>query len=166
MKSLSIIRHAKSSWSSQVATDLERPLNKRGRRDGPIMAKRFAARHESLDLLVSSPAARAFSTALYFADALGLGDDEVLVEEGLYHAGTRDVLRFIGMLDDSINRAALVAHNPTLTDLVNTLSDLQLTNLPTCGVVDLIFESESWREAASSMARDAFFDYPKRPRAE
>ena len=103
MKTLYINRHAKSSWNEDGISDFDRPLNKRGMRDAPFMAKVFAEKSNGVDLILSSPANRAITTANFFSEALGFAPSEVKTDEGIYLASTQDLLRIIAGNGDSID---------------------------------------------------------------
>ena len=162
MKLLTLIRHAKSSWRDSDLPDFERPPNKRGRRDAPLMAKRLAASGQLPELLISSPAERAATTAGVMAAALGWEKEHIVWERSLYLASTGQLLDAVLGLDDGIGHAALVGHNPGITNLADVLADARIDNVPTCGVVRLRLAIESWREARYGCGTVIDFDYPKR----
>ena len=95
MKTLYIVRHAKSSWDLAGITDFDRPLNERGKRDAPRMAKRLKEKRVNPDLMLSSPAKRALSTCKRFAEGLGYAKDKIKTERGLYHADEDEIAAFI-----------------------------------------------------------------------
>jgi phosphohistidine phosphatase len=162
MKTLTLVRHAKSSWKDRGLPDHERPLNKRGRRDAPIMGERLAERAVEVDLLISSSATRALATAEALAAALDYGWDEIVVEERLYAADAEEVLEVIEEQEDWVDRLMVVGHNPELTVLANQLSALDIENVPTCGVLELEYDVERWGEIADREPVAALFDYPKK----
>lgn len=162
MKVLFLVRHAKSSWKNASLPDHNRPLNERGRGDAPRMGKRLADRHARPDLIVSSSAVRAVTTARMLADQLGHEPAHVVVDPNLYGADALGLLAAIKGFDDQHNRIMLVGHNPAVTDLVNQLTDTAIDNVPTCGIVILSFAMDSWTTARKGAARLLDFDYPKR----
>lgn len=162
MKILTLIRHAKSSWKDESLLDLDRPLNKRGRRDAPIMGQRLAERESYADLMISSPAARALATAEAIAEAIEYPEAEIVADERLYGADAFEWLEVIQGLDDGWDRVMCVGHNPGLTDLVDDLSPGQIGNVPTCGVVELKFDTDSWALVGRVEPAEVYFDYPKR----
>lgn len=162
MKTLVIVRHGKSSWEDPLLSDHERPLAKRGLRDAPVMGARLAEWGPPVDRVISSSAVRALVTAELVTEEMGLPWDEIQVEEDLYHATEFEMLELIQEQEDYLDGLMLFGHNPGMTYLVNDLSDLDLDNLPTCGVVILQFEVESWTEVGDVLAFNAEFDYPKR----
>lgn len=160
MKKLLLVRHAKSSWKDPSLPDAERPLNRRGERDAREMGKRLAQRSVRLDLIISSPAKRAIATAKRMAKELD-SDKRIVEEEKLYDAGARQILAVIRSVDDEHDAIMLVAHNPGVTDLVNQISGERLDNIPTCGIVELTYAVEAWKEIALAKPVDFSFDYPK-----
>jgi phosphohistidine phosphatase len=162
MKTLTIVRHAKSSWKDLSLSDHDRPLNKRGKRDAPVMGARLADWGPPVDRIISSSAVRALATAEMVIQEMGLPWDEVQIDDGLYHASEDTMLELIQEQDDYIDGLMLFGHNPGMTYLVNDLCDLNLDNLPTCGVVVMQFPVDSWTEVGEVLATTAEFDYPKR----
>jgi phosphohistidine phosphatase len=163
MKTLTLIRHAKSSWKNAYLLDIDRPLNKRGKRDAPIMGQRLADRGVSPELIVSSPATRAMVTAETIALEIDYPIEDIVVDERIYMADVRNWLAVIRSLDDTLVHVMLFGHNPGLTDLVNTLSPSQtINNVPTCGVVELDFETDTWASVGDVKPTRMDFDYPKK----
>ena len=122
MKRLTIIRHAKSSWKDTSLPNVLRPLNKRGKRDAPVMDERLARREIEPDAFICSPAARALATAEIIAQAISYPFDEIAVDDRLYGAGLFDLLEIVQGLDDSVDCALLLGHNPGLSELVDYFS--------------------------------------------
>ena len=156
-----IVRHAKSSWKDSGLDDRERPLNKRGERDAPEMGARLARRKDRPDLIVSSPAVRALTTARIIAKTLGYARNEIVVEERLYGASAADLLDVIRNTDDSVAMLVLFGHNPGLTELANHLGPRLIPNLPTCGVLYIEFEADTWSVVGYARGNEVLFDYPK-----
>jgi phosphohistidine phosphatase len=117
-----------------------------------------------VDRVISSSAVRALSTAELVTREMGLPWDEIQIEDALYHATEEDMIDLIQEQDDYIDGVMLFGHNPGMTYLVNDFSDLDLDNLPTCGVVVLQFEIENWNEIGEVGAVSAKFDKPKNHR--
>jgi phosphohistidine phosphatase len=161
MKTLLIIRHAKSSWDDADMKDFDRPLNDRGRRDAPAMARRLIKDGVSIDRFVSSPAKRARQTAEFFADAYDKKHRDIQFIPDLYHA-TLDIFRtVVTSLDDGDGSVALFSHNPGITAFANILSTVRLDNMPTCAVFAVKAGTDHWRDFFSSSPQFWFFDYPK-----
>lgn len=161
MKTLVLVRHAKSSWKDDSLADRDRPLNKRGKRDAPGMARRLADLVGGPDLIVSSPARRALTTARVVAEAVGYPVDAIRVDERIYQATPADILEVIRGLEDGIDRVFLFGHNPGLTELVNELSEPAVDNVPTCGVVDLRLVAGRWADISPTNVRREAFLTPK-----
>jgi phosphohistidine phosphatase len=162
MKTLYIVRHAKSSWDYPELTDFERPLNKRGRRDAPFMGALLADRGDAPELLVASPATRAAATARAFAEAFGRDFDEVVALPALYEADVDSYLEIVRGVDDSYGSAMFFGHNPETTELAELLTGETIDNVPTAGVVGVEANVETWKDVAPDNCRMKFFDYPKK----
>lgn len=161
MKELIIVRHAKSSWKDTSLDDRERPLNKRGERDAPEMGARLALRKHRPDLIVSSPAVRALTTARIIARKLGYPRREIAVLDHLYGAGIVELLDVIRNTDDSVETLMLFGHNPGLTELANHLGPRPIPNLPTCCVLHLGFDTDTWSTVGYARGDEVLFDFPK-----
>src|ERR1700722_13745209 len=111
MKSLLIIRHAKSSWDQSILNDFERPLNERGKRDAPEMAKRLVSKNINIDLFIASPAKRAKKTAELFIREFSRNENEILLIPGLYHAPVQTFVEVISGVEDSYSSIAVFSHN-------------------------------------------------------
>lgn len=161
MKTLILVRHAKSSWKDASLADRDRPLNKRGKRDAPEMGRRLAARGGAPDLIVSSPATRALATARIIAAAVGYPADRIREDERLYLANPAELLEAIRDLEDGYERVFVLGHNPGLTELVNGLSEPAVDNVPTCGVVELRLMVDRWADLSRDTVQRASIDTPK-----
>ena len=161
-KILLVIRHAKSSWELGSLTDFERPLNERGKKDAPIMAKRLIDRNIPIDVFVSSPAKRAKKTAELFCETYGKSEDSIVFVSMLYHATPESFYEVVENLDDTMNVVAVFSHNPGITEFVNSLAAGQSTdNVPTCGIFAVQIQLKKWAEFRKSKKEFLFFDYPK-----
>jgi phosphohistidine phosphatase len=161
MKTLLIVRHAKSSWKDAALSDHQRPLNKRGRKAAPEMGRRLKARGVRLDVIVSSDARRAMDTATALADRLGVAASRIRSVSELYHASAAQILEMVGQFDDRWASVMLVGHNPVLTELANRFYPEHIPNLPTAGVVELRFDTSSWRRIQRANLHGSSFDFPK-----
>ncbi|HMX40664.1 MAG TPA: histidine phosphatase family protein [Saprospiraceae bacterium] len=159
MRNLYLIRHAKSSWDTPGLRDFNRPLNERGLHDAPRMAKLLAKEGVQPDLIISSPAKRALTTALFFAEAFGMPEEQVAREQDIYEASVRDLLRVISALPDAAHTVLLFGHNNTLTDVANLFTEDFIENVPTCGIVRIESGAPTWREfyEGNSEVRTCFF---------
>ncbi|MEJ1238481.1 histidine phosphatase family protein [Chryseolinea sp. T2] len=163
MKTLYVIRHAKSSWDVKTLDDIERPLNERGKRDAPRMAKRLKEKDIHPDLLITSSAKRATSTAKRIAKVLKYPKTDIKIMDKLYHADEDIMLDVLNKLKDKHNVVFMFGHNPGLTDFVNSImsEELDIDNVPTCGVVAFQFQAEHWNQVTWGTGKMMFFDYPK-----
>jgi phosphohistidine phosphatase len=162
MKRLTLVRHAKSDWSLAGQNDWDRPLNRRGQRDAPEMARRLRSRRLKPDLILSSPAVRALATATVMARELKVPAANVLQDERLYLASPADLLAVVRELGGDARHLMVFGHNPGMTECANQLSaGDQIDNLPTCGVFTAQFDVATWGDLGWHGGQDAEFDYPK-----
>ena len=161
MKTLFLIRHAKSSWGDTALPDEDRPLNDRGRRDAPKMGERLAKRDVKPDLILSSPAMRALETAEIIAKKLDYRRKDIVVDGRLYAVGADELLDVIHKLGDKLERVMLFGHNPGLTELAHRLSS-KIAHMPTCAVAEFTFDAKSWSKIGKVKLAKVAFDYPKR----
>jgi len=161
MKSILFIRHAKSSWDSPTQKDFERPLNERGNKDAPMMAKRLMDKKVAIDVFISSPAVRALSTATYFHQAYKAKKDQLITIPVLYHASGDVFYDVIKQIDNKHNTVALFSHNPGITVMVNSLGVAKVDNMPTCSVFGVHADIENWQEFEAAVKQFWMFDYPK-----
>ena len=162
MKNLYLTRHAKSSWGNPGLADIDRPLNHRGKKAAPLMGKLIMDRGENPELLISSPANRAFSTAKEFAKEMGCAETNIIVNRAIYGAGAQQLLNLVQDVDDLYNSIMLFGHNPTFTSFCNMLSGENILNIVTCGVVRIDFEFSSWKNIDFNSGRMIYFEYPKK----
>lgn len=162
MKTLVVVRHAKSDWSDPNITDIERPLNKRGKRDAPFMAELMKQQNLVPDLILTSPAERALQTVKYFADVFSIDKSKIIIREEIYNLGSVAIRKLLSQIDDTHNVVYLFGHNPDLTSLVNQLLDVFIENIPTTGIVCIDFDFDSWKEILNKKGNLRFFEYPKK----
>src|SRR5690606_14647211 len=147
------LRHAKSSWKDRTLRDRDRPLSERGERDAPKMGERLLARKARPSLIITSPATRALTTARIVARALGYPQEFLQIEPALYLAEPETILEVVRGQDDGFTDILLVGHNPGLTDLANQLlPQLELSSMPTAGVLALAFAVDRWQDIANAEA--------------
>ena len=162
MKTLFLLRHAKSSWDQSELRDFERPLAERGLRDIKNMGERFVRSGRSVDCIISSPAVRAKATALLFAREIGYPEDDISANPELYFAGAPMFMKAASLIDEEFQSAMLVGHNPAITEFVNDMSNAGIDNIPTSGLVELRLPIEEWSAVKYGAAELIDFDYPKR----
>lgn len=161
MKTLFLVRHAKSSRDDPSLPDRERPLNDRGRHDAPRAGKRLADRNVNPDLIVSSPALRALATAQMIADEIGYKCKHIVVDHRLYGSNAADLLAFVRALDKKLDRVMLFGHNPELTHLAHRLSS-KIIDMPTCAVAEFRYDTKAWRDVGEMMPSRVTLDTPKK----
>lgn len=161
MKSVLVIRHAKSSWADPDQDDFDRPLNDRGKRDAPQMAKRLVEKGILVDAFISSPARRARKTAAFFAAAYQVEKDQLILVDGLYHAGPADFFQAIVHAPAAATTIAVFSHNPGITEFVNLLTDTRIDDMPTSAVFGVKAPIRQWSEFTEATKEFWFFDYPR-----
>lgn len=144
MKTLIIVRHAKSSWEYNVI-DHERPLNPRGQNDAQILSKHLKSKSLNIDLVLSSDAVRARTTAGIFMENLNIGQEIFRLNHYLYDFSGENFTQVIKQCDDSINHLMVFGHNQAITFFVNTYGNKYIDNVPTCGVTIIEFEIDFWK---------------------
>jgi phosphohistidine phosphatase len=144
MKTILILRHAKSSWKFLDRPDHDRPLNKRGKHDAPIMGRLLKQKHLVPDLIISSTATRAWDTASIVAKTSGYKGKKYKFES-LYAAGPEAYLRVLSNLSDKNDRVLIVGHNPGIEQLIEKLTD-DYHIMPTCTLAHMEFDIEQWSE--------------------
>lgn len=160
MKSVLLIRHAKSSWDTDV-DDFDRPLNHRGQMDAPAMVERLIKKQVGIDFFVSSPAKRALATAAFFAEAYGKKTEDIFTISSLYEPTLQAFYSAIADFDNNFNVAAIFSHNAAITDFANQLTSFRIDDMPTCAVFAVRADINSWKEFTSAPKEFWFFDYPK-----
>lgn len=144
MKTLVLVRHAKSSWKHTDLRDLDRPLNKRGKHDAPLMAAVFAEREIPVDLIICSPAKRTRKTAKRFCKQLEYAWTDVVIDKRIYEAPAAAILEVIRGIDDAVAAAMVFGHNPGFTEVANQFSPDPVHNVPTTGIVTMSFDTMHW----------------------
>jgi len=160
-KTLLLIRHAKSDWADLMLPDFKRPLNQRGEKNAPAMAKRLVNKELFPQQLVSSPALRAITTARYFATELNIDPADIIQEPEIYDALTNSLLEIVNNLSESSDFTALFGHNPSLTSLVNYFCGDVVFNMPTCGMALIKFPFDQWQLLSHGTGELIFLDSPK-----
>ena len=162
MKTLYLIRHAKSSWKNDLLDDFDRSLNQRGKHDAPMMGKRLKKLGLQPDVIVCSPAKRAQKTAAKIADELNYPTEQIQLVPEIYEAELIDLLQVIEQLSDSAATVFLVGHNPGISGFAAYLTGDYAGNLPTCSVFAIDFQIDSWQEVSQGLGTCRFWDYPKK----
>ena len=160
MKKLYLIRHAKSSWKDPNLDDFDRPLSKRGESNAPFMGKVLKDKKAKPDIILSSPALRAKTTAEIIAKGVNYAK-EILFVEKIYEADENALHSIVAQLSDKNDVAFLFGHNPGLNELAKKCVGFE-ENIPTCGVLELAFDCDSWSQADAAHVKLVSFDYPKK----
>lgn len=161
MKTLSLIRHASSGWDEMSLSDRARPVDPRGERDLAQMARICSKLQDRPDLIVSSPAVRALTTARAIAEGFGRRVDSIRIDDRVYAGSARALLDIVGRLDDSLDHVAIVGHNPELLELGQHLAT-GISNLPTCSMATLVFDCHSWSVVPRLKATSVTAEAPRR----
>lgn len=161
MKTLTIVRHAKSDWANENVEDILRPLNERGYSDAKIMATQIQKKIQTPDYWLTSPAIRAYSTALIFAHTFKVEVEKMIINKKIYAVSVKGLRQIISSIPDNANNAILFGHNPELTNFFNEISDSFADNIPTCGVLHLTSDVKKWKDFLSEPLKNDFYLYPK-----
>ena len=163
MKTLLLVRHAKSSWGDQSLPDHERPLNHRGRRDAPRAGARLREQGGAPDVIITSTAVRARSTAGILAEALGLESGRIVEDGRLYGATPDGLLELVRALDDELGAVMVVGHNPEIGEFASRFSD-EIDDMPTCAVAEFRFDVAGWAEVGTVAPVEVRYDAPAHDR--
>ena len=161
MKQLLLIRHAKSSWDHPELADMDRPLNKRGKRDAPFMGRRLMKKGLVPDLILSSPAKRACKTAKRIASALEFSKKNIRTVPVIYWGPVEEILEEIHTLPDNVGTVYLVGHNPDISELIGYFLGKSFLSVPTSGMAMLEFKSQTWGDLRWGSGALLYYEYPK-----
>jgi phosphohistidine phosphatase len=162
MKTLIMVRHAKSSWANFGEPDFDRSLNERGKADAPEMAKRLKKHSIKVGSFISSPAKRARMTCKAFCEVFSYEKDDIIYIDKLYHAAAPTFFEVIKEMPTDEDVVAIFSHNPGITDFVNQLcKDVFIDNMPTCAVFAVQADVDSWNDFEKAERKFLFLDYPK-----
>lgn len=162
MKTIYLVRHAKSDWGNASTGDFDRTLNERGMKNAPVMAARLKKKGILPELIISSPATRALTTAELFCETLGYPEEKIQKRVEIYRGGVLHLLKIVQQIPDTCESAMLFGHNPTLTEFSNLLTGSYTDNLVTCGVVSIDLDIDSWKDANPDGGKLAWYDFPKK----
>lgn len=156
MKTLYLVRHAKSSWKHDVE-DHMRPLKEKGECDAQLVSKKVSAEIEPPQKIFSSDAKRALSTAHFFKHAWNIDKDQFETDHALYDFSGQNVMRVIKSFDESFDRIMIVGHNHAFTSIANMLGNKHIDNIPTCGFVLMEFDEEKWDDITTGRTVKTIF---------
>lgn len=160
-KRLFLIRHSKANEGLPGSSDFTRTLKESGKADSQMMAERLMEKGLVPKHIISSPAARALSTAKVFSEVWGLAAAEITTEIFIYEADIQSLLSICNKLDNKINSVAIFGHNPGITEFANYLTDEGIVNMPTSSVVVIDFPDNNWKSLNYQTGGVLLFDYPK-----
>ncbi|MBS1634994.1 MAG: histidine phosphatase family protein [Bacteroidetes bacterium] len=162
MKTLTLVRHAKSDWGHAGLLDIDRPLSQRGYDDAYAMSAWFKEHFPIPELMVTSTAIRNLSTSFIFARQLGYDETRVSPVPAIYECRDKVLLDIIAGFDNAYKDIMLFAHNATITNVCNELSsDLFFEDLPTCAVVRLDFDIKNWQQTQTTKGKTVAHRFPK-----
>ena len=162
MKTLVLLRHAHAGWERGGLPDIDRPLDDAGRREAPMIGERLAKRKLIPDQIICSPAERCLHTAKIIAPFLQLPASRIEVAEELYNADPEVLLSIAQLCDNNVSTLMLVGHNPGITQFANSLTDVPIENLPTCGAFIAKFDEKAWHQVEPHTGDYVAFEYPKK----
>jgi phosphohistidine phosphatase len=162
LKKIILVRHAKSSWDSGVSSDIDRPLNRRGKRDAPFMAEKLKEIVSEIDGSVKSPSQRTTDTSKLFLKVFEIDPSCDLTEQNLYHGSMYDILDAIHSLPKEWECSILFGHNPGMTYIVDYFGGSEIYNMPTCGIVIVESTAEDWAYINSDNSKINSFENPKK----
>ena len=162
MRELFLVRHAKSDWGTEALKDIDRHLNERGYSDAYFMSKWFLKNKKTPELILSSTATRALSTAMIFARTLEFNMNKFVMNEKLYESSVANFTGILQKQDASVKSIMVFCHNPCITEFCNKMcEDLFIDNVSTCGIVNLNFEVNNWKDISNVKATRGFFQFTK-----
>ena len=162
MKTLYLVRHAKSDQGIEGIEDIDRPLNTRGYRDAQSMSIAMNKNKLLPDLIITSSAIRAFSTALIFCRNFNLNPDNIIIKTDLYNSSVKNYLQVITKADDRLASLMLFGHNPVISDLANRLTSAITENMPPCSIVAIKSKCKHWDNFDESESELMFYNFPKK----
>ena len=159
MKKLILVRHSKSSWKDLSLIDFHRPLNNRGKSDGPIMSRYLSSKINKIDFLHSSSSVRTFETSKFFISKIEFKN--IKYDDNLYHCSAQSIIHLIKNYPEHHNTVMIIAHNPGLTNLINMITNINLDNLPTTGIANIDFDCDSWNNISIENSNLVDLKFPK-----
>ena len=161
MKTLYIIRHAKSSWKNPDIPDPERPLLEKGKKRTKKIIDFLLARQIRTQYMITSPAVRAYETAVFIASAVNYPLEKIQLSPKLYYGDNMKIFETIARVNNDYDSLMLVGHNPSLTNFINEFIEPKIDYLPTSGIVCFDFDTTSWTRIGTADKRLKFIIYPK-----
>lgn len=161
MKTLYLMRHAKSSWDNVALNDIERPIIEKGIKRTQKMIKWMHVKGLHADCIISSPAVRAFDTAKLIAEALNYPSEKIVLEKAIYYGTTENLFDVIYAISDHLKEVFLFGHNPNITQFANYFLENKIDYLPTSGLVGIEFDTDKWSSIPACKWKERYVTYPK-----
>ncbi|MEI6865862.1 histidine phosphatase family protein [Flavicella sp.] len=160
MKTVYIVRHAKSSWEYSGINDIDRPLKKRGIKDSYLVAKALVQKIDKPDVFITSSATRALSTGVIFSNIFGYPLSNLQIKKSLYSFSDGYLVKTIKALDNEFDSAIIFSHDHGINDFVNKYGDVFIPHVPTCGVIAIQFDINHWKSIKKG--KTIFQESPKK----
>jgi phosphohistidine phosphatase len=161
MKTLYIVRHAKSSWDFPELPDIERPIIEKGIYNTKKITKELTEKNITVDMMICSHAKRACETARLVATGLNYPVEKIEVNQHIYQVDRDEIFNIIFSQNDALESLMIVGHNPTFTQFANLFLTEKIDLLPTSGVISFQFETEKWIEVIKAKCKTNFILFPK-----
>ena len=161
MKTIYLIRHAKSSWANHQLSDKERPLNQRGISDTQKIGKKLNELGFHPDKIISSSSVRTTETIKLLCQHIPYSFQDVAFTSTLYHPTNKDFISVIENVDDATNSIALVSHNYGISEFADYLTQDFVSAMPTCAVIAIDLEIDAWKEIIRGIGSTHWYIYPK-----
>lgn len=163
LRTVVLIRHAKSSHENPEWLDIERPLGPRGYNDAPFMGEKLKEKGINFDLIIASPSQRTTETIHLICKEIGYPVDNIIWDSSVYLSSSENLINIIRELDNGINTVGIVGHNPSMTEMANSLQkNEKIENVPTTGIVSVSFAIENWADLKLKKGKLNYFIYPKK----
>lgn len=161
MKTFYLIRHAEATSIKANEMDNQRPLNQSGKNETYLIGRNLKKQDIQLDYIICSSAKRTKQTASLLCDQLNYPIHNIQFDNKIYEASLADLIEIINHLPNEYKKVALIGHNPSITYLANYFTDNNFNYIPTCGVVKIELEINSWKELTRGIGYQKFYIYPK-----
>ena len=162
MKTLYIVRHAKSSWKYESVEDIDRPLKERGIKDAHLLSKYLSEEIKRPDVFVSSSANRALHTAVIFCENFKYPLSNLKIKRQLYSFSDGYLVKTVKALDDSFDSAIIFSHDHGINSFVNKFGNKPIAHVSTCGVIGIQFEEKHWKNIKKGST--TLVEFPKNHR--
>jgi len=159
MKTLYIVRHAKSSWKYESVDDSDRPLKKRGINDAYLMSKNLQKTISKPDVFITSSAIRALHTGMIFCNTFNYALSNLKINKSLYSFSDGYLIKTVKALDDSYDSAIIFSHDHGISTFVNKFGNKKINHVPTCGIIGIELKIKHWKNL--SKGKTVLVDFPK-----